>query len=187
MTSLNQRITSLENNSGTGTGTGTVTIASVESLQSTLDAKQSKVLSVAFRVEISNASILKNTNILNQNNVIVSFNIGSGYHTTGVCMGTFVAPEAGFYSFYGKVRLPDNNTTAIEIQFYKKTGTDTDPAFTAYESFEYWINDSAKRRNGGASCFAYLNIGEGITIRNDNVGAISSGCYVVFHGFKVGE
>ena len=59
MTSLNQRITSLENNSGTGTGTGTVTIASVESLQSTLDAKQSKVLSVAFRVEISNASILK--------------------------------------------------------------------------------------------------------------------------------
>jgi len=38
MTSLNQRITSLENNSGTGTGT--TTIADVENLQTTLDTKQ---------------------------------------------------------------------------------------------------------------------------------------------------
>ena len=41
MTSLNQRITNLENN--TGTGTGTVTIASIENLQSSLDSKQDQL------------------------------------------------------------------------------------------------------------------------------------------------
>jgi hypothetical protein len=40
MMSLNQRITTLENNTGTGTGTGTTTIADVENLQTTLDLKQ---------------------------------------------------------------------------------------------------------------------------------------------------
>ena len=85
MTSLNQRITSLENNSGTGTGT--VTIASIENLQSTLDAKQNTIdstaalnaysLNASYNIDVGGKITSTNIEVLNLLKVSSILNYGS--------------------------------------------------------------------------------------------------------------
>ena len=113
MTSLNQRITNLENNTGTGTGTGTVTIASIENLQSTLDAKQNTIDSTAA---------------LNAYSLNASYNIDVGGKITSTNIEVLnllkVSSILNYGSFTGNNITSNGTMSAVSMEATTITGTD---------------------------------------------------------------
>jgi len=85
--------------------------------------------------------------------------------------GIYWAPISGVYHFSCKARIPDNNNTQYEIEWYiKRNGTHSSPwAEVKYTSFEMWASpaDGGGRRAHMSSSIVKLEEGEGFMPRND--------------------
>jgi len=98
-----------------------------------------------------------------------------------VTAGIFIATIAGIYACSCKLRLPDNNNQAPEIQWYRRAGSGQQ---SSYENFEMWIpNGVAGRRAGMSHTIIDLNVGDGILPRNDL--QTMGGCFATFDVFMI--
>jgi len=98
-----------------------------------------------------------------------------------VSSGIFIATIAGIYACSCKLRLPDNNNQAPEIQWYRRAGSGQQ---SSYENFEMWIpNGVAGRRAGMSHTIIDLNVGDGILPRNDL--QTMGGCFATFDVFMI--
>ena len=85
--------------------------------------------------------------------------------------GIYWAPISGVYHFSCKARVPDNNNTQYEIDWYiKRNGTHSSPwSEVRHDDFEMWASpgDGAGRRAHMSSSIVKLEEGEGFMPRND--------------------
>ena len=85
--------------------------------------------------------------------------------------GIYFAPIKGVYHFSCKSRVPDNNNTQYEIEWYiKRNGSHSSPySEVKYTSFEMWASpaDGGGRRAHMSSSIVKLDVDEGFFPRND--------------------
>jgi len=80
-----------------------------------------------------------------------------------------------------KLRLPDGNSQAPEIQWYRRAGTGQQ---SSYEDYEGWIPAGVSGRRAGMSqCLINMGAGDGVLPRNDL--QTMAGCTATFEGFLV--
>ena len=121
-----------------------------------------------FTLPVGNNSLLVNGTVTFQTNVTLS-------------SGIFIATIAGVYCVTCKLRLPDNNTQAPEINWYKR---DIFGNQATYDAVEMWMPAGISRRRAGMSqCLISLVVSEGILPRNDL--ETMAGCTATFEGFLV--
>jgi hypothetical protein len=98
-----------------------------------------------------------------------------------VSSGVFIATIAGIYACSCKLRLPDNNGQAPEIQWYTRASNGSQGK---YENFEMWIpNGVSGRRSGMSHTIISLGVGGGILPRNDL--NTMGGCFATFDVFMI--
>ena len=98
-----------------------------------------------------------------------------------VSAGIFIATIQGIYYCFCKLRLPDNNSQAPEIQWYRRAGSGQQ---SSYEDFEMWIpNGVSGRRAGMSAVLISLGIGDGVLPRNDL--ETMAGCTATFEVFMI--
>jgi hypothetical protein len=121
-----------------------------------------------FTLPTGNTSLLNGGTVTFQNNVTLS-------------SGIFIATIAGVYCVTVKVRLPDDNSGAVEIQWNQMATNGTQ---TQYELVEMWIpGGNQGRRAGMSQTIINLAVGQGVLpINGANTMA---GCTATFEGFLV--
>jgi hypothetical protein len=98
-----------------------------------------------------------------------------------VTAGVFIATIAGIYACSCKLRLPDNNGQAPEIQWYRRAGSGQQ---SNYEDFEMWIPQGVSGRRAGMShTIISLGVGDGVLPRNDL--ETMAGCTATFDVFMI--
>jgi hypothetical protein len=98
-----------------------------------------------------------------------------------VTSGVFIATIAGIYACSCKLRLPDDNNQAPEIQWYRRAGSGQQ---SAYEDFEMWIPQGVSGRRAGMShTIISLGVGDGVLPRNDL--QTMGGCVATFDVFMI--
>jgi hypothetical protein len=98
-----------------------------------------------------------------------------------VTAGVFIATIEGIYACSCKLRLPDNNNQAPEIQWYRRAGSGQQ---SKYEDFEMWIPQGVSgRRAGMSSIIISLLVGSGVLPRNDL--ETMAGCTATFEVFMI--
>ena len=95
--------------------------------------------------------------------------------------GIFISQIAGVYCVTCKLRLPDSNSQAPEIQWYRRAGSGQQ---SSYEDYEGWIPAGVSGRRAGMSqCLINMGVGDGVLPRNDL--ETMAGCTATFEGFLV--
>ena len=128
-----------------------------------------------FRIYRNNFTLWSGTTYL--------FNGGTIQFQSNITLssGIFIATIAGVYCVTCKLRLPDNNTQAPEINWYKR---DIFGNQATYDAVEMWMPAGISRRRAGMSqCLISLVVSEGILPRNDL--ETMAGCTATFEGFLV--
>jgi hypothetical protein len=121
-----------------------------------------------FTLPVGNNSLLTNGTVTFQNNVTLS-------------SGIFIATVAGVYCVTVKVRLPDNNSASVEIQWNQRATNGTQ---TQYEAVEMWIPAGNNgRRVGMSQTLINLAVGQGVLPMNG--GNSLDNCYATFEGFLI--
>jgi hypothetical protein len=128
-----------------------------------------------FRIHRSNFTIPSGTtSLLNGGNISFQSNVT-------LSAGIFISQIAGVYCVTCKLRLPDNNSQAPEIQWYRRAGSGQQ---SSYEDFEGWIPAGVSGRRAGMSqCLINMGVGDGVLPRNDL--QTMAGCTATFEGFLV--
>jgi hypothetical protein len=117
---------------------------------------------------VGNNSLLVNGTVTFQTNVTLS-------------SGIFIATIAGVYCVTVKVRLPDNNSASVEIQWNQRATNGTQ---TQYEAVEMWIPAGNNERCVGMSqTLINLAVGQGVLPMNR--GNSLDNCYATFEGFLI--
>jgi len=119
-----------------------------------------------FTIPSGTTSLLNGGTVSFQSNVTLS-------------AGIFISQIAGVYCVTCKLRLPDSNNQAPEIQWYRRAGSGQQ---SSYEDFEGWIPAGVSGRRAGMSqCLINMGVGDGVLPRNDL--QTMAGCTATFEGF----